>query len=109
MTVVTLRERTGEPAQGRTRVGGYGQNVFLWLANWWDGVELWLTGTSFAVQFALVIVVLGPVCLGVAWAIDRVVDLVSNRLPLAHRNEPAVDPQVVDPAGDGHPADTLSR
>ena len=47
-----------------------------WLGNWWDGVDLWLTQLAFPFQFAIVIAVLGPLCWGVAWVIDRVVDLV---------------------------------
>jgi hypothetical protein len=50
--------------------------VFLWLANWWDGVDLWLSQLAFPFQFAIVIAVLAPVCLGLAWLIDHVVDLV---------------------------------
>ncbi len=44
------------------------------MVEWWNGVELWVAGLAFPLQFALVIVVLGPLCLVVAWAIDRVVD-----------------------------------
>lgn len=51
-----------------------------WLANVWDSVELWLTQLSFPFQFAIVMVVLVPVCLGVAWAIDRLVDLLAPYL-----------------------------
>ncbi|HVV18045.1 MAG TPA: hypothetical protein VHF06_01325 [Pseudonocardiaceae bacterium] len=58
--------------------------MFIWLANWWDGVDLWLSQLAFPFQFAIVIAVLAPVCFGVAWAIDRVVDLVSGRLTRAH-------------------------
>ena len=50
-----------------------------WLANWWDAVALWLSELAFPFQFALVIAVLAPLCLVVAWAIDRAVDLVSAR------------------------------
>jgi len=49
------------------------------LANWWDAVALWLSELAFPFQFALVIAVLAPLCLVVAWAIDRAVDLVSAR------------------------------
>ena len=48
------------------------------VAEWWNGIELWMSGLPFALQFALVIVVLGPLCLGLAWAIDRVVDHAST-------------------------------
>ncbi|HWC84704.1 MAG TPA: hypothetical protein VG756_32500 [Pseudonocardiaceae bacterium] len=76
--------------------------MFIWLANWWDGVELWLTELPFPVQFLLVIVVLGPICLGAAWAIDRGVDVVSNRF--AHK--PAGPPPAAEPE---KPVDTLAR
>jgi len=44
------------------------------MAEWWNGVELWVLGLAFPLQFALVIVLLAPLCLVVAWAIDRIVD-----------------------------------
>jgi hypothetical protein len=44
------------------------------LSDWWNGVELWMLGLPFPLQFALVVIVLAPVCLVVAWFIDRVVD-----------------------------------
>jgi hypothetical protein len=44
------------------------------LSDWWNGVELWVLGLAFPFQFALVIVVLAPLCLVVAWLIDRIVD-----------------------------------
>lgn len=43
------------------------------LANWWDGVELWLAQAWFPVQFVLVMVVVVPLCLLAAWAIDKLV------------------------------------
>lgn len=55
----------------------------LWLANWWDTVALWLSELAFPFQFAIVIAVLVPICLGLAWAIDRAVDVVSARLARA--------------------------
>ncbi|MCP2165159.1 hypothetical protein [Goodfellowiella coeruleoviolacea] len=61
-----------------------------WLAEWWDGVELWLTQLWFPFQFTLVMVVLLPLCLGVAWFIDRVVDRVSARITPVHDAEPPV-------------------
>ncbi|TNC24414.1 hypothetical protein [Amycolatopsis alkalitolerans] len=51
--------------------------MFAGLANWWDKAELWLTQLWFPLQFVLVIAVLGPLCLGVAWLIDRIVDRVA--------------------------------
>lgn len=53
--------------------------MFLWLANWWDSVQLWLTQLSFPFQFALVMAVLVPLCVGVGWAIDRVADVIEAR------------------------------
>jgi hypothetical protein len=44
------------------------------LSDWWNGVELWMLGLPFPFQFALVVVVLVPLCLVVAWLIDRIVD-----------------------------------
>lgn len=61
--------------------------MFLWLANWWDGVDLWLSQLAFPFQFAIVIVVLAPVCFGVAVLVDRVVDLVGHRIT-GRRHEP---------------------
>ena len=45
-----------------------------WLAQWWDGVELWLVQLPVALQFPVVMVVVLPLCLGVARLIDRVAD-----------------------------------
>ena len=49
-----------------------------WLSDWWNGVELWMLGLSFPFQFALVMVVLLPLFLVLAWLIDRVVDHASD-------------------------------
>ncbi|HJQ47855.1 MAG TPA: hypothetical protein VJ870_16300 [Amycolatopsis sp.] len=51
--------------------------MFNGLANWWDNAELWLAQLWFPLQFLLVIAVLGPLCLGAAWLIDRIVDRVA--------------------------------
>ncbi|MFL6125322.1 hypothetical protein [Actinophytocola sp.] len=48
------------------------------MADWWNGVELWVAGLAFPLQFALVVVFLGPLCVGVAWVIDRTVDHAST-------------------------------
>jgi hypothetical protein len=48
------------------------------MAVWWNGVELWVAGLAFPLQFALVAVFLGPLCVGVAWVIDRTVDHAST-------------------------------
>jgi hypothetical protein len=76
------------------------------MVEWWNGVELWVTGLAFPLQFALVMVVLGPLFLVLAWAIDRVVDHASawfgpapgDEAPLG--GEP-VDDSADDSAGDG--------
>ena len=58
------------------------------LVDWWNGVELWMLGLPFPFQFALVIVVLVPLCLVVAWLIDRIVDHASA---LMRSPEPPLD------------------
>jgi hypothetical protein len=45
------------------------------LANWWDSVELWVTQSPFPLQVLLAIVVLLPLCAGVALLADRASDL----------------------------------
>ncbi|TDP96290.1 hypothetical protein [Labedaea rhizosphaerae] len=56
-----------------------------WLSDWWNDIELWMTQQSFWLQFALVIVVVGPLCVGVAWLIDRLVDKAAARFGPARR------------------------
>jgi hypothetical protein len=58
------------------------------LSDWWNGVELWIAGLPFPFQFALVIVVLVPLCLVVAWLIDRIVDHASAFFGPAEHPEP---------------------
>jgi hypothetical protein len=67
------------------------RKVFLWLANWWDGVDLWLSQLAFPLQFVIVIAVLAPVCFGLAVLVDRVVDLVTGR-PTPPAEDPAERP-----------------
>ncbi|MEU5690503.1 hypothetical protein [Actinosynnema sp. NPDC020468] len=50
------------------------------VAQWWDGVELWLAQLPFPFQFGLLMCVLLPLALGVARLIDRVVDDASARI-----------------------------
>lgn len=96
------------PRDRHVRVGrpAYRRNVFLWLANWWDGVDLWLSQLAFPFQFAIVIAVLAPVCFGVALLVDRVVDLVTGRrkttrepeatsIPLVRADVPAGTPATI--------------
>jgi hypothetical protein len=47
------------------------------LAEWWDALELWLVQRWFPVQFVLVMVVLIPLCLALAWLLGRIVDRIS--------------------------------
>jgi hypothetical protein len=66
---------------------------------WWDGVELWLAQLAFPFQFALLMCVLLPSCLGVARLIDRVVDNASTRFNPVPKVAPADDeaePEKVD-------------
>lgn len=72
--------------------------MFLWLADWWDSADLWLTQLAFPFQFAIVIAVLGPLCAGVAWAIDRCVDLVRKQ-PRAKRTQQLILVRADVPAG----------
>jgi hypothetical protein len=62
--------------------------VLRGLANWWDGVELWVLGLPFGFQFALVMAVLLPLCVVVAWLIDRIVDYASARFGPSQEDEP---------------------
>lgn len=75
-------------------------------------MELWLTQLPFAFQFALVIVVLAPVCLGVAWVIDRAVEWISTRVsePREHR-QPVGAPSSPDtsPPSSASPIRKLGR
>lgn len=64
--------------------------MFEWLGNWWNSAELWLTQLWFPIQFALAMAFLLPLCLGVAWLIDRVVDLLSARLTRVRDAQPPV-------------------
>jgi hypothetical protein len=57
------------------------------LSDWWNGVELWMLALPFPLQFALVVVVLAPLCLVVAWLIDRIVDHASALLSPANATD----------------------
>jgi hypothetical protein len=56
------------------------------VASWWDGFELWLAGLPFVPQVALVLVVMVPLCAGVAWLLDRAL---AGVLAAVGRREPA--------------------
>ncbi|HEX2132552.1 MAG TPA: hypothetical protein VHH15_13435 [Actinophytocola sp.] len=60
------------------------------LADWWNGVELWVLGLAFPFQFALVMAVLLPLVLVIAYLIDRFVDHASAWL----RRSAAADPPI---------------
>ena len=60
------------------------------LANQWDAVELWVTQLAFPFQVVLAIVVVLPLCWGVAGLLDRAVDAVV--LLGARRRHPARTP-----------------
>ncbi|MGH3772647.1 MAG: hypothetical protein ACRDRW_14850 [Pseudonocardiaceae bacterium] len=49
------------------------------VSRWWDGVELWLTQLGFALQVALLMLVLLPVCWWAARALDWAVGLIFER------------------------------
>jgi hypothetical protein len=73
------------------------------LSDWWNGVELWMAGLAFPFQFAIVMTVLLPVVLVVAWLIDRIVDHASALFgpsPVEDRplgtSQPAVEPSPTD-------------
>jgi elongation factor P--beta-lysine ligase len=50
------------------------------VADWWDAVELWLTQLAFPFQVVLALLVLVPLCWGVAAGVDRLVDAVAGRI-----------------------------
>jgi hypothetical protein len=60
------------------------------LVDWWNGVELWMSGLPFPFQFAIVMAVLLPLCVLAAWLIDRIVDYASARFGPSTEDEPPV-------------------
>ena len=63
------------------------------VVDWWDAVELWLTQLAFPFQVALAIVVGLPLCWLAAAGIDRLVDVVIERVhPARSRVEPPRGP-----------------
>lgn len=56
------------------------------LGNWWDSVELWVTGLPFVPQVAVVMVVLVPLAAGLARVLDM---LFSWALALVGRGDPS--------------------
>jgi hypothetical protein len=83
------------------------------LSDWWNGVELWIAGLPFPFQFALVIVVLVPLCLVVAWLIDRIVDHASAFFGPAKHEEPPLgvkleeSGEAAEPPADAVPAESV--
>ena len=63
LTVLSRRPAPGHhPIEYSGRVGGF--------LNWWDGVELWLSGLPFVAQTAVVM----PVVLALAYGVAVVLD-----------------------------------
>lgn len=60
------------------------------LVDWWNGVELWMLGLPFGFQFAIVMAVLLPLCVLVAWLIDRIVDYAAAFFGPSADDEPPV-------------------
>jgi hypothetical protein len=80
------------PTEGLAKCRDTGHETRLgvvdWLWQWWDGVELWLVQLPVAVQFPVVMIVVLPLCLGVARLIDRVVDWRAKNPASAPEPEP---------------------
>jgi elongation factor P--beta-lysine ligase len=50
------------------------------VADWWDAIELWITQLPFPMQVVLAVLVMLPLCWGAAAGVDRMVDLVVDRV-----------------------------
>jgi hypothetical protein len=50
------------------------------VADWWDAIELWITQLPFPMQVVLAVLVMLPLCWGTAAGVDRMVDLVVDRV-----------------------------
>jgi len=50
------------------------------VADWWDAIELWITQLPFPMQVVLAVLVMLPLCWGTAAGVDRIVDLVVDRV-----------------------------
>jgi hypothetical protein len=71
------------PAAGEYLRASYSAAV-LWagwdaVSRWWNGMELWLTQLGLALQVALLMLVLLPVCWWAARALDRASCLIFER------------------------------
>lgn len=49
------------------------------LADWYDAMELWVTQLAFPVQVLLAVLVVLPLCFGVALLLDRAAERVTRR------------------------------
>jgi hypothetical protein len=78
------------------------------MVDWWSDVELWLSGIPFPFQFALVIGVLAPLGLVVAWLIDRVVDHASALLGTSRDEEPPLGGPELREGVEEEPAELVS-
>ena len=77
------------------------------VAEWWNGVELWVSGLAFPLQFVLVMVLLGPLCVAVAWAIDRAVDHASTWFGPSPGNEEPIGTEPPEDTDDDRSADLV--
>ncbi|MEU6581044.1 hypothetical protein [Nocardia sp. NPDC046763] len=68
------------------------------IAGWWDGVELWVAGLPFVPQFAVVLAAMVPVCLAIAYLLDRTLRVVlrvlgRDRIATREATVPATPPR----------------
>jgi elongation factor P--beta-lysine ligase len=49
------------------------------IANWYDAVELWVTQLAFPFQVVLAVLVVLPLCFGVALLLDRLAGALTGR------------------------------
>ena len=68
------------------------------LANRWDAFELWVTQLAFPFQVVLAIIVVLPLCWGVAGMLDRAVDVA---VLLGARRRPGARPRPAHRDPDG--------
>ncbi|RCW40819.1 hypothetical protein DFQ14_110148 [Halopolyspora algeriensis] len=79
-----------------------------WLIAWWDGLELWLVQLPYPLLVTLMLVVLLPLCWGVARVLDRGIDEVSARVTRVRGAQPPPGRQ--DPPGERRdPHETTAR
>jgi hypothetical protein len=67
---VHVRRVAARSAAGKLRLASNTLGRVAGFLNWWDGVELWLTGLPFVVQTAVVM----PVVLALAYGVAVVLD-----------------------------------